>query len=111
MSLQNTIKCMNKYNRSTLREIQLPEGELTQTARPQLAKQCAELQNILQEIQMENPEADFVSEVVNDLNSPRIANLKQKKEELELRIKQHKPRKPNKPIPKIINSKIANTNK
>ena len=118
MSFQNTIKCMKKYNNVETRGSRplvanIQELKTVQINEESFNKQCFKLNEILNDmknVNFENVESEE-NVVVNDLHSPRILNLRQKKEELELKIKQHKPRKPNKPIPKIINSKIANINK
>lgn len=120
MSFQNTIKCMKKYNYVVHNHV---EG-LKTSREEEAVKQCFQLNEILnnmKNVNFENiehfdAETQGRASLEETINSPRILNLKQKKEELELKIAsrtklEHKPRKPNKPIPKIINSKIANINK
>lgn len=117
MSFQNTIKSMNKFNRSTLREIQLPTYSNEPFGGENIRNEISELQNILQEIKQEATSLTPRFEEI--FHSPRknLDEIKNKKLELEKKMltplssqltsciaKQLKPSKPK----KVIISKIAN---
>ena len=84
MSFQNTIKCMKKYNRYAVRNNVRAEGrEEEEAVNCEVVKQCFKLNEILDDMKNVNFEDVEIGENEETIHSPRIANLKKKKEEID----------------------------